>query len=301
MNTPMDKSKSLDPANAGKLRFAKGARTSSGKRALVVANEKIAGNQLVGSVLGHLGEGVEEVFVVAPALADSALDHIMGDVDAAIPAARERLEATLKGFHEAGVEARGEVGDSDPIQAISDEIVKFQPDQVLVVAHTDEEGAFAEKGLLEQAERDFDLPVLELVVTREGEPELLDARSSRPVAGRRKGWRPSYNWPPLTRREVGGILVAVVGTLLLGVLAAKGVANSHGGVHDHEEGRLGAQAAAAILIALGMALINLAHVVGLFLFESVRYDGIFSRFFARLSLIGTPIAVVVSAVLVLVI
>lgn len=43
------------------------------------------------------------------------------------------------------------------------------------------------------------------------------------------------------------------------------------------------------------------HVVGLFLFESVRYDGIFSRFFARLSLIGTPIAVVISAVLVLVV
>ena len=38
---------------------------------------------------------------------------------------------------------------------------------------------------------------------------------------------------------------------------------------------------------------------GLFLFQSVRYEGIFSRFFAKLSLIGTPIAVVVSAVLVL--
>jgi hypothetical protein len=299
MNTPMDKS-TPDAVGGERPRCPNGARTIGGKRALVVVNEKITGDQLVGSVLGHLGEDVEEVFVVAPALADSALDHLMGDVDAAIPAARERLDATLKEFHEAGVEARGEVGDSDPIQAISDETVKFQPDQILVVAHTDEEGAFAEKGLLEQAERDFDLPVLELVVTRQAEPELLDAKSTRPVAGRQKGWRPSYNWPPLTRREVGGILVAIVGTLLLGVLAAKGVSNSHEGAHDHEEGRLGAEAAAAVLIALGMALINLAHVVGLFLFESVRYDGIFSRFFARLSLIGTPIAVIVSAVLVLV-
>jgi hypothetical protein len=50
-----------------------------------------------------------------------------------------------------------------------------------------------------------------------------------------------------------------------------------------------------------MALVNLAHVVGLFLFQSVRYQGIFSRFFARISLIGTPIAVVVSGVLVLLI
>lgn len=275
-------------------------RTAAGKRALVVANEKISGKQLVGSVLGHLGSGVEEVFVVAPALAGSALDHIMGDVDAAIPPARERLEATLREFREAGVEARGEVGDSDPVQAMRDEVVKFEPEQILVVAHRDEEGAFAEKGLLEQIERDFDLPVLELVVTHEAEPEVLDVKSTEPVAGRRKGWRPSYNLPPLSGREIGGILVAILGTILLGVLASKGVADSHGNGNDHEEGRLGAEAAAAVLIALGMALVNLAHVVGLLLFQSVRYDGIFSRFFARLSLIGTPIAVVVSAILVLV-
>jgi hypothetical protein len=209
------------------------------------------------------------------------------------------LETTLREFHEAGVKARGEVGDSDPIQAISDEIVKFGPDQILVVAHPDDEGAFAEKGLLEQAERDFDLPVLELVVTDDPEPELLDAKSTRPVAGRRKGWRPSYNWPPLSRRDVAGILVAIVGTLVLGILAAKGVSDSPSNGNDHEEGRLGAEAVAAVLIALGMALINLAHVVGLFLFQSVRYEGIFSRFFARISLIGTPIAVIVSGVLVL--
>jgi hypothetical protein len=266
----------------------------------VVANEEISGERLVESVLGRLGRGVKEIFVVAPALADSALDHIMGDVDAAIPSARVRLEGTLQAFSEAGVEARGEVGDSDPIQAMRDEVVKFEPDQILVVAHRDEEGAFAEKGLLEQAERDFDLPVLELVVTREQDPELVDVKSTKPVAGRRKGWRPSYNWPPLTRREIAGILVAIIGTILLGVLASKGVADSHGNGNDHEENRLGVEAAAVVLIALGMALINLAHVVGLFLFQSVRYDGIFSRFFARLSLIGTPIAIVISAVLVLV-
>lgn len=281
-------------------RLPQAARTSTRKRALVVANEEISGEELVGTVLERLAPGVEEVFVVAPALADSALDHIMGDVDAAIPPARKRLEATLREFRERGVEASGEVGDSDPIQAISDEIVKFEPDQILLVAHSDEEGAFAENGLLEQAERDFDLPVLELVVSREESPGVLDVKSTKPTAGRKKGWRPSYNLPPLTPREIGGILLAIVGTITLGLLASKGVADSQSNGNDHEEGRLGVEAAAAVLIALGMALINLAHVVGLFLFQSVRYDGIFSRFFARLSLIGTPIALVAVAILVLV-
>lgn len=276
------------------LQFPPGA--TSGRRALVVVNERVAGKELREALLAHLGPGVAEVFVVAPALVDSGLKHTMGDVDDAIEPARQRLEAALDELRGAGLAARGEVGDSDPIQAISDEILKFEPEQILVVAHRDEEGAFAEKGLLEQADRDFDLPVLELVVSREEEPEVLDVQSSHPVAGRKQGWRPSSNLPPLTRRDVAGIVVAIVGTIVLAVLAAQGVADS-GPEPDFEEGRLGFAAAARILIAIGMALVNIAHVVGLLLFESVRYEGVFTRVFARLSLYGTPAAIVVSLLL----
>jgi hypothetical protein len=138
--------------------------------------------------------------------------------------------------------------------------------------------------------------VTELVVDRAERPHVLDVQSTEPVAGREKeGWRPSFNLPPFSRRELTGIAVAIVGTILLGILASKGVANSEGG--KVEEGRLSAEAAAMVLIALAMALLNLAHVVGLFLFQSVRYDGMFSRFFARLSLFGTPTAIVVSLIL----
>jgi hypothetical protein len=276
-----------------------GEASSPARRALVVVNEQVAGGELRDALLAHLDSGVTEIFVVAPALADSGLKHTMGDVDEAIEPARERLRGTLEELRAAGLRANGEVGDSDPVQAINDEIIKFNPEQILVVAHRDEEGAFAEKGLLEQAERDFDLPVTELVVNRAAEPEVLDVKSSEPGAGRKKGWRPSYNFPPLSRRDLFGILVAVVGTLALGALAAECVGDATG-AHDLEEGRLGAACAATILIALAMALINLAHVVGLFLFQSVGYEGIFSRFFARLSLFGTPAAIVIVLVLQLV-
>jgi hypothetical protein len=263
------------------------------KRALVVVNEQVAGGELRDVLLAHLGAEISEVFVVAPALADSGLKHTMGDIDEAIAPARERLRGTLQELQDAGLNADGEVGDSDPVQAINDEIIKFDPEQILVVAHRDEEGAFAEKGLLEQAERDFDLPVTELVVNREAEPEVLDVKSSDAVAGRKKkGWRPSYNWPPLSPGDVIGILVAIIGTLALGALAAECVGDATG-ANDLEEGRLGAACAASILIALAMALINLAHLVGLFLFQSVGYEGIFSRLFARLSLFATPVAVAV--------
>jgi hypothetical protein len=269
---------------------------NGGKRALVVANETVAGDELRERLLGELSDGTGKVFVVAPALAGSALKHYMGDVDEAIEPAGERLRRTVEGLRDAGIDAEGEVGDSDPMVAIGDEIQKFHPDQVLVVAHRDEDGAFAEQGLLEQLERDLDLPVTELVVESErSEPQLLDVERTEAGAARDRGWRPSGNWPPLTGRNMVGILVAVLGTLLLGILAAQCVGHSHGS--NLEEDRLGAVCAARILIALAMALINLAHVVGLFLFQSVRYEGVFSRFFARLSLIGTPIAVIVSLLL----
>ena len=267
-------------------------------RALVVVDEKVNGRELRDSLIDHLDldGGASEVFVVAPALAGSTLKHVMGDVDEAIGPAHERLESALSALRNAGFNTRGEVGDSDPIQAMHDEIVKFHPGQVLLVAHPDREGAFAEKGLFEQAERDFDLPVTELVVDRAARPHVLDVKTTEPVAGRAKdGWRPSSNLPPFSKRELAGIAVAIVGTILLGILASKGVANSEGG--KVEEGRLSAEAAAMVLIALAMALVNLAHVVGLFLFQSVRYEGMFSRLFARLSLFGTPTAIVASLIL----
>jgi hypothetical protein len=64
-----------------------------------------------------------------------------------------------------------------------------------------------------------------------------------------------------------------------------------------EEGRLGGAGPILLLIALFGALINLARVVGLVFFQGVNYEGIWQRFFARLSMFGTPIAVAVSLVL----
>jgi hypothetical protein len=52
--------------------------------------------------------------------------------------------------------------------------------------------------------------------------------------------------------------------------------------------------AARILIATAALLINMAHVVGIFFFESVDYHGPFQPFFARLSMFGTLGAIVVS-------
>ena len=99
-------------------------------------------------------------------------------------------------------------------------------------------------------------------------------------------WRASENWPPLSRMDIIGIAVAGLGTAALILIAAISA--------DHDSGNYGVVTIARILIATGASLINLAHVVGIFFFESVDYHGSFQRFFAGLSMFGTLGAIVVS-------
>jgi hypothetical protein len=99
-------------------------------------------------------------------------------------------------------------------------------------------------------------------------------------------WRASENLPPLSREDIAGIAIAGIGTAAL-VLIAAITANGDSGSYD-------AVTIARVLIATGVALVNLAHVVGIVFFESVDYHGPFQHLFARLSMFGTVGALIVS-------
>jgi hypothetical protein len=266
------------------------------QRILIVADQAPSGELARKAIREQLGDGTPELFVVAPALTGSALEHHLGDIDDAINPARSRLEKTLRELREAGFDARGEVGDSDPVVAVSDEIAKFEPARIVVLTGPEEEEAYAEHGLVERLGRDFNQPVTRLVIDDEAaSSRVVDVAEAERGAGRDRGRRISRNLPPLGRRDMMGIVVAIVGTVVLAVLAGACAAGDHS--PDLEEGRLDGVCPILILIAIGMALLNLAHSVGLVLFESVRYSGIWERFFARMSLYGTPIAVAISLLL----
>ena len=100
----------------------------------------------------------------------------------------------------------------------------------------------------------------------------------------------SRNLPPFHKRDLFGLVVAIVGTIVLVIIAAS--------CGDVEEGSGSSPSCGAVIaIALGVSLINAAHVVGLFLFESVGYRGFFARFFSILSLALTPLAIVATLLL----
>jgi uncharacterized membrane protein YdbT with pleckstrin-like domain len=101
-------------------------------------------------------------------------------------------------------------------------------------------------------------------------------------------WRASANLPPLSRMDIAGIAIAVIGTVVLIVLAVSSLSSDHTNPYS-------AATIARVLIAIGAILVNMAHVVGIFFFESVDYHGPFQRLFARLSMFGTIAAVIVSA------
>jgi len=267
-------------------------------RLLVVAAEAVAGAEVPKAVAERADGRRAEVRVIVPALTETKFQHMVGSIDEAIADAQRRLDRSLAELREAGVEATGRTGDSDLRQAIVDSLQDFDADEILLVAHRDDPPPLEREGISE-AERTIETPITELYVTgsRDGrhiaEVEHAGPGSERIDPGERQP--ESRNLPPFAFRDVLGMLVAAVGTIALVVLAANCGGdenlNTQGGLGD--EGGFGG-CELRVLIAGGLGLINLTHIVGLMLFQSGPYRGVWRTFFARLSLYGTPAAIVVS-------
>lgn len=242
---------------------------------------------------GHAGDRID-LRVVVPAVEANALHHTLGDIDEPRRKAEARLERVLRELRANGIEAAGEIGDPDPIQAAQDALLKAPMDEIVIFEHEQTQARWFEEGLLEKAEAGLD-PPLRMVVLRAdggGEEHIVDVETAGrgthdPAEGHEIG---SAYLPGLSRTDFAGMVAGVFGTIVAAILAAAVTA---------EDGSLSAHAAAAILIAIGVALANMAHVVGLTLMESVRYRGGFAKFFRYLSLVGTPLAIVVILVLLL--
>lgn len=138
-------------------------------RVLVVANETVAGGALLSEIRNRSKGRRAEVLVVTPALTRSQLQHWASDTDEATELARQRLEVSLQRIEEAGLRARGEVGDSDPVVAIEDALGTFGADEVIVSTHPPDRSRWLERGVVERARAEVDLPITHVVVDLEAE------------------------------------------------------------------------------------------------------------------------------------
>jgi hypothetical protein len=104
-------------------------------KVLVLTSEPITAGELR-SALGSGGDPSEaEVMVVAPALADSALQFWMSDADDAIARAEEVRRASVDRLGEEGVSASGDTGEADPYTAIEDALKTFDADRIVLFTH----------------------------------------------------------------------------------------------------------------------------------------------------------------------
>jgi len=132
---------------------------------LVVANETVGGAQLLDTIRERIAGRDARVLVVCPAL-NSPLRHWASDEDDAREKAQGRLDASLRTMQGAGIQASGEIGDGDPIQAIEDAIRTFRPDELIVSTHPLGKSHWLERGVVEKARERFALPVTHVIVDR---------------------------------------------------------------------------------------------------------------------------------------
>jgi hypothetical protein len=149
-------------------------RGRGNRKILVVANETVAGRALRSEIVHRARRRPAEVLVVAPAL-NTRLRHWTSDDDRARADARERVEHSLASLREAGVEARGEVGDSDPIQAIQDALRTFGADEIIISTHPPGRSNWLERDVIERARELYGCPIAHVVVDLEHEQAKTEA------------------------------------------------------------------------------------------------------------------------------
>jgi GABA permease len=136
---------------------------SPARKILVIANETVGGDELL-TLLGAKSIDVDEqVLLVCPAL-NSRVRTWTSDEDPARAGAQERLDASLTRLADAGVSARGEIGDGDPLQALEDALREFPADEIVVSTHPPGRSHWLEQGVVEQARQRYDVPITHVVV-----------------------------------------------------------------------------------------------------------------------------------------
>jgi nucleotide-binding universal stress UspA family protein len=145
------------------------------RRILVIANETVGGGPLREEIRRRSEGYDEQVFVVTPAL-NSPLRHWASDEDNARAQAQKRLNASLTRLREVGIDAKGEVGDGEPLQAMEDALRLFGADEIIISTHPEGRSHWLERGIVEAARERFAVPITHVVVDLEAEAEQEQVR-----------------------------------------------------------------------------------------------------------------------------
>ncbi len=153
------------------------------RRYLVVANQTLGGDQLIQAVRERILHGPSEFWVLVPAtkpahFAEGFAGHPIrmgadpydtGTIDSGFhddageSLAQQRLDTELQRLHEAGAEADGEVGDSDPFKAIRDVLAHKQFDEIILSTLPHGRSRWLRQDLPGRVKKKFGIPVTHIV------------------------------------------------------------------------------------------------------------------------------------------
>ena len=147
-------------------------------RYLIVANQTLGGDALVEVVTARdrLGPATFHIVVPATPTVDDVLGAgamyggVLGAEGLAVPVdvddsstsherAQRRLAAAFTRFHSLGINVSGEVGDPDPIKAITRALERHDVDEIIVSTLPPGISRWLRLDLVQRVRRRFDLPV----------------------------------------------------------------------------------------------------------------------------------------------
>lgn len=130
-------------------------------RYLVVANQTLGGDQLLGRLRSLIGEGPAQVHVVVPATPPrEQLTWTEGEANAI---AQRRLDDAMRRFATLGAEVTGEVGVAKPVDAIGNVLLEREIDVIVLSTLPPGPSKWLKQDLPHRVERKFSKPVVHVV------------------------------------------------------------------------------------------------------------------------------------------
>jgi hypothetical protein len=151
---------------------------------LVLANETIGGAKLLDAIRERHAQGDARFHVVVPQIRPRHGNVIYDE--AVRDSAQVRVDLALSFMHNEGIEGRGEVGDSDPLNAAKDAVAEHGIDEIIVSTLPAQSSGWMKRDLIQALESETGLPVKHVVVdlAREGLPfDVTLVVANQTVAG----------------------------------------------------------------------------------------------------------------------
>ncbi|MEN3316176.1 MAG: hypothetical protein V7605_2410 [Acidimicrobiaceae bacterium] len=133
------------------------------RRYLVVANQTLLGDPLLGRIRTCMAEGPCQFYLVVPA--SHAPGHSLQTESRDRAFATQRLQAGLEQFRALGIDVDGEVGDGRPMDAIRDAMLHAAPfDEIILSTLPPGLSRWLRQDLPHRIARTFELPMSTVTV-----------------------------------------------------------------------------------------------------------------------------------------